>query len=627
MQQNRTRLTIINFLALLAALVAGFIIARTAHSLAAFAVLPLFGLGVIVSAVSYFHMRLIERERVEQLEYDELAKSPSASALFNKSEAQSLPAQRSRQQFEKFFIPGITVLLLLGEIAGVIFLWRWLAKAEVAVQNPLLALVLFALFALVLFMMGRFAVSLARLEGQRLLQPVASFVLSSAYLSVITSAAILFVYLGFPLVDLYVARVLVILLGVIALETLLTLLLEIYRPRVRGKEVRLLYDSRVMGLLAQPESLFTTAAHALDYQFGFAVSQTRFFQFLQRWLAWILAAQVAVLILSTTLVVIETGEKALLERFGKPVAGREIIDPGLHFKLPWPIDKVHRYPTEQIQEFEVGLAKEEGHEEEGAETVLWTVSHSKEDFNLLVASRDTASTTNADPRKSPPVNLLSVGVPVQFQITNLVAWAYSNAQPEQLIEKIAMREVVRYLVSADIVEVMSTQRGASADILRERIQAAANERHLGARILFVGLQDIHPPVAVAGAYEKVVGSLQTREARILAAHAHASRTNGAAIAAAYATVRSSEAERDRTKSAALARAASFTNQIPAYRAAPLVYIERAYGQTLARNAANTRKYVMATSNTEDVIVFNLEEKLRTDFLDVPSAPIPAPKAK
>ena len=45
---------------------------------------------------------------------------------------------------------------------------------------------------------------------------------------------------------------------------------------------RVLYESRLVGLLGQPESLFTTAAHALDYQFGFKVSDTWFFQFLQK---------------------------------------------------------------------------------------------------------------------------------------------------------------------------------------------------------------------------------------------------------------------------------------------------------------------------------------------------------
>ena len=69
------------------------------------------------------------------------------------------------------------------------------------------------------------------------------------------------------------------LLGLIAVETLINLVLEIYRPRVKGKVERPLYESRLVGLLGQPEGLITTAAQALDYQFGFKVSETWFYRF------------------------------------------------------------------------------------------------------------------------------------------------------------------------------------------------------------------------------------------------------------------------------------------------------------------------------------------------------------
>ena len=68
------------------------------------------------------------------------------------------------------------------------------------------------------------------------------------------------------------------LLGLVALETLIQLVLEIYRPRVKGKIERPLYESRLVGLLGQPEGLITTAAQALDYQFGFKVSETWFYR-------------------------------------------------------------------------------------------------------------------------------------------------------------------------------------------------------------------------------------------------------------------------------------------------------------------------------------------------------------
>jgi regulator of protease activity HflC (stomatin/prohibitin superfamily) len=619
MEPNRTKLTLLNLAVLLLAGVAGLTVAVFTHALTATVAVVFCGVGFLVTLLSYVLMQLVEREKNERLEYDELTKSPSASALFNKDEISALPARRSREQFERFGVPGFTLALLLGEAAGVFFLWRWLQKPVVPMEKPVFALVIFALMALVFFMFGRFSVALARIEKQRLLEPPAVSVLSAAYFSALSAVAAGLVYFEIPRADLYIARILVILLGILAVETLLTLVLEIYRPRVKGRETRLLYHSRVMSLISQPESLFTTAAHALDYQFGFKVSDTWFFQFLQRAFAWIVLGQFAVLMLSTTFVVIETGEQALLERFGKPVAGRAILEPGWHFKMPWPIDKIHRYQTERIQTFEVGLEHDENAPE--SDTVLWTVSHAKEEFNLLVASRE--SVTNLDgAKKSPPVNLLTVSIPVQFQITNLTAWAYNNTEPDHLLEKIATREVVLYLVNADLNELMASGRGAAAEALRLRIQSAADQRQLGARIIMVGLQDIHPPVAVAGAYQKVVGARQAAEAKVNTARAYAITTNALAGSIARRTVLGAEADATRTKSIALARAASFTNQIPAYRAAPEIYTTRAYLQTLARQGGNVRKYVVATTNTDDVIQFDLTEKYERSLLDVN---IPAPK--
>ena len=37
-----------------------------------------------------------------------------------------------------------------------------------------------------------------------------------------------------------------------------------------------------------------------------------------------------------------------------PVAGREILSPGLHVKFPWPMDKVRRQRTDRIQSFNIG---------------------------------------------------------------------------------------------------------------------------------------------------------------------------------------------------------------------------------------------------------------------------------
>ena len=134
MEPNRTKLTLLNLAVLLLAGTAALGVALTSHVLTATVATMFCGVGLFVTLLSYVLMQLLEREKNERLEYDELTKSPTTSALFNKDETSGLPARRSREQFEKFVVPGFTLALFLGEGAGVFFLWRWLQKPVVAME-------------------------------------------------------------------------------------------------------------------------------------------------------------------------------------------------------------------------------------------------------------------------------------------------------------------------------------------------------------------------------------------------------------------------------------------------------------------------------------------------------------
>jgi regulator of protease activity HflC (stomatin/prohibitin superfamily) len=257
-------------------------------------------------------------------------------------------------------------------------------------------------------------------------------------------------------------------------------------------------------------------------------------------------------------------------------------------------------------------------EQEKEQTVLWTKKHYKEEFNLMVATREeptSSSSTNEAGRKIAPVNLLSASIPVQFQITNLADYAYNHEDGPKLLEDIANREVVRFLVSADLFEIMSSGRLKAAEELRNRIQKEANDLELGANILFVGLQDIHPPVKVAPSFETNNAVIQEKEAKILKAEADAVRTNALAQGESARRVHQAEAYQVRRVTGAAAQAAQFTNQLAAYQASPAVFSERAYLQALARGGANARKYILTTTNVSQIIQLNLEQKLRPDLMD------------
>jgi len=87
-----------------------------------------------------------------------------------------------------------------------------------------------------------------------------------------------------------------------------------------------------------------------------------------------------------------------------------------------------------------------------------------------------------------------------------------------------------------------------------------------------------------------------------------------------------EADQHRAKTIADARAMLFTNQALAYAAAAGVngvYEQRAKLEALVDGSRQTRKYIIVTTNTPDIIIYNLEDKVRQDLLDR----LPPPSAK
>jgi regulator of protease activity HflC (stomatin/prohibitin superfamily) len=614
MEQNIHRKGLVNWLLLLLVGAAASVLARYTHSATGLVAGLFMALGFLVAAVSYFQMRLEQRERLEQMEFDELGRKATGGALFAEAEADTFPARRAREQFERYVVPAFAFLLFLLQAGAVYLLWKHGGEDQPATaQQGTVGMAVNALFALVLFQFGKYSAVLSRLEKQRLLRPQASYLLLGALLSLVAAAVEVAGWADYPKVDLIVARVMTVVLGLVAVENLLSLVFEWYRPRVKGQAEHPLYESRLIGLLSQPGGLITTAAQALDYQFGFKVSETWFYRFLERAFAWLVLGQIVLLLLSTCLAFVEPGEHGLLERFGRPVAGREVLEAGLHVKWPWPIDEVYRFQTDRIRSFLIGIQHDEHSEED--RVLVWSKSHAKDEAPWLVASK--AQQTAAVPgEQTVPVNLLAVNIPVQYQVSDLRAFAYTHAEAGELLEDLANGEVARYLVSVDIEDVMTFGRQKAADDLRRRIQDRADALKLGVKVLFVGLHGIHPPVKVAPDFEKVIGAIQDREATNLYAHAYLATNLPVARGQGVQKVHEAEAYRVRTVAAAEASAQRFANQMLASQASPEVYRLRTYLDAVGRAIANARTYVVAPSNTHGVAILNLEEKLRRDLLDL-----------
>src|SRR3954447_23555425 len=158
MERSKQKNGLINLLVLLVVGAAGFAVASYANSLAGLVSIIFIALGLLVAAVSWFQMRLEDSQRLEKLELDEMAKTHGTSTLFEAKDAEVFPAQRAREQFEAYFVPVFSVVLCVLQAGGAYFLWRWLSANTIRTEltEPMVGIALFGLFALVLFLLGKF---------------------------------------------------------------------------------------------------------------------------------------------------------------------------------------------------------------------------------------------------------------------------------------------------------------------------------------------------------------------------------------------------------------------------------------------------------------------------------------
>jgi len=319
-----------------------------------------------------------------------------------------------------------------------------------------------------------------------------------------------------------------VLLVVLGAETTLNIILDIYRPRLKGQYGRAGFDSRLLGLINEPGGILRTAAGAIDYQFGFKVSQTWFYKLFEKAVVPLLLFCLASLYLASCIVVIGPDEEAVIERFGQPmiVKGSRTLSSGIIFKWPWPVDIIYKYPAKKIHQLNVGFV-EETDPQQVRKPLLWGFDHYKEEYNLLVATE----APGGEQSGAVPVSLIRAAIPVQYRIKDLYSYIYLHKNPAKTLEAICYREVVRFAASAKIEtdrqgssvsgkeSLLGAGRAEAAAILKSRVQARADERQLGVEIVFLGLPGFHPPPKVAQDYQQVVSSVQNKQALILDAQA------------------------------------------------------------------------------------------------------------
>ena len=619
-----------------------------------------------VLSLQFYQRSLAEQEK---LDAGQLVRDEKSSAIFQaRSERATLlsVAQRRLDIFEKWFIPIFSALIAIYQIGIGLYLLNTVGgAAENDLKQPLLCGICMMAVAFISFLISRYATGMSAQPEWKPLKAGGSSLLGVAVLCFALAVILALVYLfNFRAPVNIIAMVIPALLVVLGAETALNLIMDIYRPRLKGRYSRSAFDSRLLGVINEPGGILRSAADAIDYQFGFKASQTWFYKLLEQAIVPLILFGAVTLYLLSCIVVVGPDEQAIIEHLGNPVnkAGEHrLIGPGLALKWPWPIDIAYKYPTKMISEISIGFVPKVDPKTGEVEhkPLLWGEAHYEKEYQLLVASQQSGTESTAG---TVPVSLVIAAVPVQYRIKDVYSFIYNHKEPEKLLESICYRELTRFAASAKIEtndetgidqSLLGTGRAEAGKVLTERIQAAADKEGLGVEIVFLGLQGVHPPTEVAAAYQQVISAIQKKQSLILDAQTERNKMLSTLVGSVdmadelyklalkyrqaedvnspeemeklgkqldtafeeakgdiFKTLRESQRYAFEKETLAKGTGERFAGQLKAYKAAPEIYVHEQRLAMLEEALDGVRKYVVvADQNDTQVTIIDLQENL------------------
>jgi membrane protease subunit HflK len=471
--------------------------------------------------------------RRESLAAEKLATQDAASSVLFGDLSDEL--QRARQRLANLLgygLPGVSFLVAVYLIvAGAALLWRFWRLAAAAgpsvvitlapSASPVGLLFVSATIAFVAFISARWISGYTRVRAWRLLRGGASylmscFVLAALVLAGAVVAALLDDTSFFRIVAVAVPCVMML----VGVEILLTGLLEAYRPRRPGEVPRPAFDSRVLGLLTAPESLGQVVGELINYQFGVEVSRSWLYRLLGRAITPLTILGGAVLLAMSALVIVGPDEQGVVMRFGEVRGAAR--GPGIHLKLPWPLETAATYPVGKVLQIEV--SSDPIGRTANQEAILWSSGDDRFD-TIGMEYYPTVLDARAEDAGAGGLAVIAADLVVQYRVRDLLDFLEGSLSPKEAITLIAQQEASRYFASHTLDDLLTRGRSEGGVVLEEAIQERADRLGLGLDVVGVSVTVLKPPGGkVARAFHRQIGAQQERETLIQAGRKEAVTT-------------------------------------------------------------------------------------------------------
>jgi len=243
------------------------------------------------------------------------------------------------------------------------------------------------------------------------------------------------------------------------------------------------------------------------------------------------------------------------QRFGRIV--NQNVSPGMHYALPWPIDRVDKVPVKVIKRI-----------------LIDDFSNNYEEESIpYVFRRMTGLTPCCISGDNNIVNILCA---VQYRISNPAKYLFSVENNEMLLKDVFCNAIIKCLAGMSVDEILTFGKRHIENTLKAEVQKKLNDLDCGLMISFVELRNVQPPSVVQGAFDDVINAKIDKRKIVSQAESYRNEKIPQAKATANKMIQQARTYRIENISKAQGQTQRFLDQLKAYEKSKKATKKRLY---------------------------------------------------
>ena len=281
----------------------------------------------------------------------------------------------------------------------------------------------------------------------------------------------------------------------------------------------------------------------------------------------------------TSFYTVDDKQQAVVTTFGRVT---DITDPGLHFKLPFGIQKARPVDVNVYQKIELG--------------------YRTQDNGITTAFPDESTMITGD------YNIVKVDFFVEYKITDPVAYIYSSNDPELILRNLIQSQVRNVVGSAQVDNVLTVGKEEIQMQVKELVMQILSEYEIGLTLVEVRIQDSEPPtIDVVEAFKAVETAKQQAEAVVNKALAYQNAQLPNAQAQADKLVQDAEYLYKKRVNEASEKVALFEAMYKEYALNEDITMARMYYEAISEILPGVKLYIVTTGDGEVQMLLPLED--------------------